>query len=76
MKMVDEHNGFKVNQLVIDQSNVARIIYIEIDDDLSEKYERDIHYVRLGLINSEGIEFANCTTTTLLLKKLKNLKFE
>lgn len=70
MKIVKEHNGFKQGQLVINQSNIARIVYIEVDDDISEKYNRDVHYVRLALIGKDGNEFANCSTTTDLLKPL------
>ncbi len=62
MKIISEYNGFQANQLILDGNNhLARIVYIEIDDALSEKFNRDIVYVRLGLINDKGSEFANCT---------------
>lgn len=64
MKIVNKHKGFKANQLVLDANmTLARIVYIEIDDDLSTKYKRDISYVRLGLINEQGIEFANSSAS-------------
>lgn len=60
MKRVDTYKGFKTNQLVLDgNKTLARIVYIEIDDDLSIKYNREIVFFRLGLINEEGFEFAN-----------------
>ena len=64
MKIVNKHKGFKANQLVLDANmTLARIVYIEVDDDLSAKYKRDISYVRLGLINKEGFEFANSSAS-------------
>lgn len=69
MKIIPEYNGFKANQLVLDANNtLARIVYIEIDDDMSEKYEREIVFVRLALINESGFEFANCTNDIKSLK--------
>ncbi len=73
MKIVNEYKGFKANQLVLDLNNtLARIVYIEIDDDMNEKYQLDppICIVRLALIDKEGFEFANCTNTIDVIKPI------
>jgi len=74
MKFVESHNGFKQNQLVVEQGRLARIVYIEIDKPLSEHLERDIHRVRLGLIDNSGHEFANSSTTTDQLRHILNIQ--
>lgn len=71
MKRLDEYNGFKTNQLVIEQKSLARIIYIEIDEYVKAKYNRDIVLIRIALINEEGFEFAECTTSPDLLTPYK-----
>jgi len=73
VKIVEEHNGFRMNQLVIEQKQLSRIVYIEVDDDISVKYERDVHYVRLAHINQNGIETGNSTTETSQLTKIGSI---
>jgi len=62
MKTYLEYKGFKANQIVLDANNtLARIIYFEVDESMNEKYNKDISLVRLGLIDHNGFEFANCS---------------
>ena len=74
MKIVEEHNGFKRNQIVIEQKQLARIIYIEVDDYMAAKYEKDINHVRLGLIGDDGIEFASSSTMTEMLQPISGFQ--
>jgi hypothetical protein len=69
--ILNKYKGFKTNQLVLDgNKTLARIIYIEKDDDLSYKYDREIVFIRLGLINENGFEFANCSADPSSLQPL------
>lgn len=71
MKILNEHKGFKSNQLVLDQNKtLARIIYIEIDEHMQTKYDKDIVITRLALIDEDGFEFAVCSSSIDVLTKL------